>query len=387
MKFSFSASRYPKNDVPAEGDLDSISTIGENNMSTSFSYVLVTTNIIVKLLFYICIVLQVVIWPSAPSITFASVLALHGIVHYLSTHRSKIWTNISSHGICFIQDKDVSLTTYIFICLMAAYMLVFFMLFVSHEAQIQPAMTMWLHPNVLHNYTFRDNENVPFSNVDVKSDESISMRKNTFIWPRKLLLQTAVRVNGTLPTAGAGGTPLMCAVPGSGLDFYSARMNKYECYAAKLAVFSPPATISSSSNSGNGLLNQHQFVPMTSQFYTTDVIVTPPFGTKCSDLEIYRTVLDDKKNVQHGLDYPASAIVGVSGSPQLFSACNLFQNPSWCLQIQHPFSAAEYTAKVAEKCAADNGKLVIRLPVRALDVVCCACWSMCVCVFVCFFIK
>ena len=342
----------------------------DRGLATSFSYVLVTTNILVKLLFYACIVLQVVIWPSAPSITFASAIAAHGIIHYLSTPRSKIWSNISSHGICLIQDKEVSITTYIFICLMTAYMLVFFMLFVSHEAQLQPAMTMWLHPKVLHNYTFKegnDNKNVPFTDiVDVKSDESTFMRKNTFVWPRKLLLQSAVRINGTLPVAGAGNTPLQCTVPALGaLDLH---INKYECYAAKLAVFSPP-------HDDNHILGQQlHFVPMTSQFYTTDVIVTPPYGVKCAELEVYRTVLDDKKNMQHGLDYPASAILSPTqqqSTPQqtLFSTCNLFQNAAWCLQIQHPFTVAEYNAKVAEKCAADNGKLVIRLPVRALDVV------------------
>jgi hypothetical protein len=326
-------------------------------------------NILLKLVFLTCVALQVVLWPSVMTITFASILALEALVT-LSTHDWKgLVQTPTSFSVLFLHGHRMTLTKYVYCLLMAAYMLIFFILFASHEARLMPAQTTWLHPSALHQYSFGDSANTPFEGEagEVRGAPSKYMRNNPFVWPRALQ-RPAIAVNVTLPGVGPEGRDLACVGGGA-----------FGCYSARLAAFDPPSLLPA----------LHRYVPFPSQFYTADVIVTPAKGTACAALEVYRINTDSRKNVEHALDYPASGSSGVLATTTttttasdttttgaLNRRCRLFGIDTWCLQFQYPFTSTEYTAKLKIKCAESsttaNGQpqqqLVIRLPPRGLDV-------------------
>ena len=316
-------------------------------------------NVLVKLTLYLCIILQVVLWPSVMTITFASILALESLFHLFilcidAPRAPSLVECVTDYSILFLHSRKVTTPKYIAACLVAAYMLVFFTLFVAHEVRVQPVQTMWIDPSLFGTYrpfaspaaageaadANNNNDGAP----DVTGELSKRSRDPGFTWPRTLQ-RPAIIVNGSIP-----GTALSC--PPGGVA------GAYQCFAAKLAVFETPRKDS-------------VYVPFASSFYAADVILTPPTGTPCAALEAYRVVLDDNLNVVAPLDYPASAMPAppVAGQtpPPTNAKCGVFGVSGWCLAGQHAFSPADYATAVAQKCVNGGGQLTIRLPPRAPD--------------------
>jgi len=257
------------------------------------------------------------------------------------------------------------------------------MKFTVHETGVQPHMTSWIPESRIFNYTFTDVKNNPLPDMDVTSDISKTMRDNTFMWPKNWQ-DSAIRLNGTIPGAGPKKSNLRCFPPPPTTSANNNNNNnninnngsnnsnsaavggvlenvKYACYASKLAAFKSPNSADSSV--------EKRFVPMASQFYMTDVMITPAPGALCSNLEVYRIVLDAESNVEHGLDYPASTATPTSYSSTMMPYyCGLFSDSEWCLHFQHTFSPQDYAKRIATKCAEGNGNLIFRLPIRSADV-------------------
>lgn len=320
-------------------------------------------NVLVKVLFFTCILLQVILWPSVMTVVFSSAVAIEGIITYFTSSKSEVSEGMMGSGIFVFQGK-VSKKSYILNTFVGIYMTVLFMRFTVHETNLQPHMTTWIHGSRIRNYSFTDSLNNPFPDVEVTGDISKTMRENTFVWP-KTWQDSAVRLNGTIPTAGPEKSDLRCFPDISTLSTSATNLTvpnniRYACYASKLAIFKTPNA---------EMFGTYRFVPMPSQFYTTDVMVTPFPGSKCADLEVYRIVVDGETNIEHGLDYPASAATPTSnGKDTLNLDCGLFSDPKWCLHFQHTFSKQEYAAKIAAKCVEGGGSLIFRLPVRSSDV-------------------
>jgi len=313
-----------------------------------------------KLFFLLCVIMQVVMSPSVMTITFASTLALHGLVRWFMLAPGEALVSFTEFGVLPLQGrKALNPKAYIFTCIVAAYMLIFFLLYAAHAMHSQPAMTGWIHPNYIHNYSFTWDSNNDFPGNDVTSSNSWFMRSNTYVWPRSSVTN-AIYINGMLPMAGPLRSSISCrAEQGTAYASSTPRSSYFSCFAAKMvAVTSPP----------DSSLLPHNIVPMPSQFYTTDVMITPPAGTPCSSLEAYRIVYDSQGNVEYGLDYPAAASTSTSSAPANTSVCGLFSDPAWCLAFQHSFSASDYAARVASKCTTSSGSLIFRLPPRAVDV-------------------
>ncbi len=113
------------------------------------------------------------------------------------------------------------------------------------------------------------------------------------------------------------------------------------------------------------------FVPLSSELYNVDVMITPGKGLKCSDLEVYRLIVNNEKRVVSPMDYPASTIPisSASRSPLTQPTCNLFNGTSGlCLQIQHTFSQSKYVQEVSNLCDKFDQKLIFRLPERTSDI-------------------
>ena len=312
-------------------------------------------NVLTKLTLYLCIILQVVLWPSVMTITFASVLALESLFHLFimcidAPRAPSLVECVTDYSILFLHNRKVTTPKYIAACLVTAYMLVFFTLFVAHEVRVQPVQTMWIDSSLYGTYR-------PFSSPaggdlvnnddgapDVTGELSKRARDPGFTWPRTLQ-RPAIIVNGSIP-----GTPINCPPGGAA--------GAYQCFATKLAVFETPR-------------KEAVYVPFASSFYAADVILTPPTGTQCAALEAYRIVLDDNLNVVAPLDYPASAShtpAAVGQTPPPTNAkCGVFGVSGWCLAGQHAFTPADYTAAVGQKCVNGGGQLTIRLPPRAAD--------------------
>ena len=320
----------------------------------------VAINIIIKILFFTCIIMQVVLWPSVLTMTFSSALALEGIISYFMTSRENIWTGVVSPGIFLLHGKS-SIKSYIVSGIIGIYMILLFVRFSMHEADVQPHMTTWIHKSKINNYSFTDSGNNKFPDSDVTGDVSKSMRENSFTWPKKWQ-DNAVRLNGTIAQAGPGKGELRCFpdVIFNSNSNNTAPASKYACYAAKLAIFKPPDSVD---------FGGRPYIPMPSQFYITDVMVTPSVGNKCSDLEVYRIVLDPYGNIEHGLDYPASAPTPNAGiKDAVYSHGGLFSDSTWNLHFQHTFSPQEYASRVAAKCVEGGGSLIFRLPIRSTDI-------------------
>jgi len=298
------------------------------------------------------------------TVVFSSAVAIEGIITYFTSSKGDIATGITGPGIFVFQGK-VSKKSYILNTFLGIYMTILFMRFTVHETNLQAHMTTWIHGSRIRNYSFTDSSNNPFPDVDVTGDISKTMRDNTFVWP-KIWQDAAVRLNGTISSAGPEKADLRCFPDIATLSSAATNNNlsipiiRYACYASKLAIFKTPDA---------DLFGTYRFVPMPSQFYTTDVMVTPLPGTRCADIEAYRIVLDGESNIEHGLDYPASAATPTSnGKDSLNLDCGIFSDPKWCLHFQHTFNKQEYAAKIASKCVDGGGSLIFRLPVRSSDV-------------------
>jgi len=142
-------------------------------------------NLIVKIILYTCIALQVVIWPSVMTITFASVLAFEGLVNLLtisagwtakdpSTGRSRdtVYGNLTEYSVLLLHNRKVTTGKYIVACAITAYLLIFFVLFVSHEASLQPIQTPWLDSSVYGKYS-PETDDAPLSGPSLSSSFAV----------------------------------------------------------------------------------------------------------------------------------------------------------------------------------------------------------------------
>jgi hypothetical protein len=103
------------------------------------------------------------------------------------------------------------------------------------------------------------------------------------------------------------------------------------------------------------------------------VMVSPSQGKKCSDLEVYRVILDHELNIVHPLDYPASTIQTSASRSVLYPVADkLFSSGNTtgtlALQTQHTFTHAKYMQELAKKCDQFDQRLIFRLPERIVDV-------------------
>ena len=312
-------------------------------------------NLFMKIAFIVSIIMHVMLWPTISHIVLASALALEGLVAYAFTAREDVWATIFSPSLFFFHDEK-SQRLYFTLTLIFFYMLYTFIWFANDEVSIQPHMTTWIDNSLVYNYSFTPTGNAPFPNLDVTSDISKRMRTNYFEW-LPTISASAIQLIGPLPFANAGkATPLNCQ-PST-----TTPAPAYACFASRLYSVAPPTDVDV----------KHSFVPVPSQFYSVDVTVTPPSGVACAALEVYRTVSDADGNLASGLDYPASTVMDHNNNNfgALNTFCGLFGagNTNWCLHFQHTFTNAQYVARVAAKCAEDNGKLIFKLPPRAIDI-------------------
>ena len=304
------------------------------------------SNLFLKLLFYACVISQVILWPSVMTITFAGVLALEGLIVFFFNSGSSVSSSLSEYAVLLLHGKRITVSKYLGMVVLLAYMVVFFLFFITHETRVLPAQTTWLHPTLFGLYRFSESENLPFDDLAVTGDVSKFNRRWPFKWP-KTLVAPALGINTTIAGQGPLGASITC---GAGFD----------CYSAKLTVVKPPTE--------SPFPAAKQYVPFPHQFYTADAIITPPAGVACSALEVYRINLDADKNVEHGLDYPASAIA-TAATPVPFRKCGLFGVSAWCLAFLHGFSDSDYSSQLNGKCLLGKSQQVtIRLPPRAPDV-------------------
>ena len=300
-----------------------------------------------KLIFVALVIIHVAMWPSVTTITFATVYGVMSIARFRSLmfQDGSIRDEFLAPGI-FILENGKRRSTFLTL-IVTLYFACYFIGFVAHEASQQPVSTMWIDPSLLGNYSFSNEVgNTPMPD-DVTSPISRSMRDNTFTWPRDIDF-TPPLVSGTIPGVGPNKGNLVCSATDTNAS--------WKCYA-KLWV--SPAT---------GIKSGKPYVPIDSNFYFVDAQISPPAGASCSSIEAYRINLDADYNVVHPLDYPASSSSGIPGqSPQL-SASGLFGDSTFSLGVNHAFSPSNYQAKLTEKCAAQGQTLVVRLPVRNVDV-------------------
>ena len=327
---------------------------------SSFS---VIRNIGIKIIFFICIVLQVILWPSVFTVIFASALALEGIVTYLTSSRKELYDLITGNGVLLFHgsgDRDRSIRRYVIVALVGIYTCFYFLRFANLEIERQPRMTNWIHPDRIRNYSYGDGFNNPLPDVEVTDEISKEMRKNPFVWP-KVHEANAIILNGTL----SEGKPLSTGTL-ENLPCYNDNIDSnYSCYASNIVSFEVPEETLYG--------RKHMLVPMSSQFYVVDVQVTPRRNIlKCENLEVYRIVVNGDRQVVYPLDYPASALPPdtspSSSSSSVHSHCGLFGDSTWCLRYQHTFTNAEYKRRIAKKCEDGEGSFIFRLPIRTLDV-------------------
>jgi hypothetical protein len=319
------------------------------------------SNLLVKVAFIVSIIIHVLLWPTISHIVFASALALEGLVAYALTAREDVWATVFSPSLFFFHS-DKSQRSYFPLVLIFFYMLYTFLWFANDEISIQPHMTTWIDNSLVNNYSFTQSGNNKFNGIDVTSQVSKDMRENSFDWPRTISAP-AIRLVGFLQQAYANKANLNCqpapTLLASTVGNASAVVSPFACYASRLFYSQPPSNVDV----------RHSVVPAPSQFYTVNVSITPPQGMPCSSLEAYRIVLDQDRNVENGLDYPASSVVRDQNNNNALSQfCNLFGIAGWCLHFQHTFTNAEYTARVAAKCAENQGVLTFQLPPRAIDI-------------------
>ena len=271
-----------------------------------------------RIVIFICYVLQAMIFPNALTVMVPILLV---------TSMAVLFSSKSTIASVLLEKS------YILASCMAAYSAMFYVVYATHQLRDAPYMTSWIHPRHTHNYSFTETRNNPFSG-GINDEANVYMREHPFTWPRAHNAP-GVRINGTLPHAGPDG--VVCG-------------EDAECYVANMALMPPMARL----------------VPMPSRFYSVDIMVTPPMGGVCKDLEIYRIVYNSWMGVDHSLDYPASSPPSADAS---YRKCNLFgKGENWCLSFMHTFTVPEYNATIADKCTAEGGVVIFRLPPRTVDV-------------------
>lgn len=325
-------------------------------MNSMSSYVY---NIAGKIVFFVAFILQVILWPTSWTISFAGIVALEGIITYFTTPSDQMISKISGKGLFIMHGGDkTSLRQYILSAFVGIYTCFYFVGYVSQEIDYLPRMTSWIPPPNLKQYI----PGKPLPNMDVIDEASIKMRKNTFVWPR-IHEDNGVVLNGTIHE----GKPLIQQNNEFQLQSLACQPensnSKFVCHATNLATFQTP------SDYYQGQL-KHSFVPMSSQFYVTDIKITPKQNImKCEDLEFYRIILNSDVQTIYALDYPASTLPEPSSSnPSSVLHCGLFNEPTWCLRYEHSFSPVQYKEKIKQKCVEGDGSIIFRLPVRTIDI-------------------
>lgn len=301
-------------------------------------------SLLIKIIFLVSILLQVMIWPSVASICFVCVYGVLGIIYYFSLKSGRVVESFLDPGVYVFRDEKRT-SNFIFMLIMALYFSIYFILFISHEVEILPAATLWLDKSFAENYSSHVYTPLP---IDVTSGISKDMRETPFVWEKSLLLQAPL-ITGIIPLAGPGGSDLVCGTTGG-----------FKCFGKIMKSAEAPTF-----NDNNG------FIPLVSDFYNVDVMVSPGEGKRCSDLEVYRLVINSEKGVTYPLDYPASTIpqTKANRSPLQDLACNLFNvSSNFCLQTQHTFTHVKYKQEVSKICENYNQKLIFRLPERTNDV-------------------
>ena len=311
-------------------------------------------HVLARLVFVALMALHVALWPSPLTIFVASVYGILGFLQFASL-RARANSNAKEEfltpGVFIMQTT--STIWYTLTVMLAFYFAAFFVAYIMHELQIQDIDTVWIYPTpaFLGSYSFTSTGNNAFEG-SVTDKESIEMRENPFVWKRAFDF-AAPLVIGSIATAGLASAPLACGDPAA--TGHAA----WACYAPKLLLQKTPTSL-------NGAYAARPFVPLSSDFYDIDVRVTPPVGTTCANLEVYRVNLDTDGGVAHPLDYPGST--STHGSGANYSTTGIFGQAGWGLGVQHSFTDSQYKAKVAAKCDADGQALVVRLPRRNEDV-------------------
>ena len=304
-------------------------------------------SLLVKIIFLVSILLQVMIWPSVASICFVTIYGLLGIIYYFSLKPGKVIESFLDPGVYVFRDEKRT-SNFIFMMVMALYFSIYFILFISHQVDILPAATLWMDRSFAGNYSSHIYTKLP---IDVTDSVSKEMRDTPFVWSKSLVLQAPL-ITGVIPSAGPGGSDLVCN-PGGGSGF--------KCFGKIWRNDAP--------SFGVGDDKKNAFVPLSSDFYNIDVKISPGQGKKCSDLEVYRMVINHEKAVAYPLDYPASTIPLSDRSALHPLACNLFNlSSTFCLHTQHTFSSNKYLQEVSNLCERFDQRLIFRLPERTNDV-------------------
>lgn len=306
-------------------------------------------NILYKLVFAVLVALQVALWPSVITILFAVIYGFKLLLRYVfAGSTAQVWNELCTGGIFLLQGRERK--TYWMLVISTLYFAAYFVLFIRHETTIQPSQTTWIHPSLLHNYSFVDEHNKPFD-VEVASETAKDMRANPYVWEKNydttgILLAGAI-IGVFKNTATGSLSELNCGVAGE----------HYDCYS-RVIPLKPPSN----------KYGATAYLQLPSKFYTTDVRITPPATGACKNLEVLRVNLDGKKDVIHALDYPASTSHLPSNSAVGGEHCGFFSATTNCLSVKHTFTSDEYKARVGEKCAAEDNVLQLRLPERGVDI-------------------
>ena len=303
-------------------------------------------HVVTKAFFVVCLVLHVTLCPSVATVFVTAAYGALALGRLLSV--SYGWSDgdlageLKTPGIMIFQShtKRFAAWTLFF----ALYFALFFTFFARQEVDILPTVTTWIPKAYLGRYTFDDHVNNDLPG-DVTDSASVEMRSNPFVWPKETTF-TPPKVSGVISnSAGPNSGPLICGAAA------------FDCYAPRMFPATPP--------SGKDY-EIHPWVPLTSDLYQVHVRVTPPAGTLCADLQVYRVTLYPDGGLAHALDYPSSTIIpGVDATQQ---KCNIFGNENWCLGVLHAFSPANYTTSLAFKCSGGGGVLDLQLPTRSTDI-------------------
>ena len=322
-------------------------------------------NLLIKLLFLVCIILQVVLWPNVFTLTFTAAVALEGIITLFSMNAASRYEAFVGKGVLFFHGGSRSVTKYVLTIFITIYMFYFLVTYVSFQYTIMPRMTTWIHNDYLRKYSFFNGKNVLADAPKVDSSVSKKMRDNTFVWPR-VHDQDAVLLNGTLVEAKPAikesqidVNPLKCPTRAE------QTLYNYSCFALNLVPF--PVSSADLGYPQNSNYPNFRVVPMPAEFYTVDVRLTPQAssGLSCKNIEAYRIVVNDEQEVLYGLDYPAS---GPPSSTASNRRCGLFGYDNWCLRYEHSFSPQDYNKQIENKCNLYGNSVVFRLPARAKDI-------------------
>lgn len=335
-------------------------------METNFITMLsIVYNLLIKLLFLVCIILQVVLWPNVFTLTFTGAVALEGIITLLSMNASDRYEAFVGKGVLFFHGGSRSVTKYVLTIFITIYMFYFLVTYVSFQYTIMPRMTTWIHNDYLRSYSFVNSENKLQNAPKVDHAISKKMRDNTFVWPR-VYDNDAILLNGTLVEA------MPTKLPEDKLDIrhlkcpLRAQESNFSCFALNLAPF--PVAVNDLGYPQNPNYPNFRVVPMPSEFYTIDVKLTPLSGSNilCKKIEAYRIVVNDESEALYGLDYPAS---GPSFPVQPSGGrCGLFGYQDWCLRYGHSFTPEAYDQEIGKKCNTFGNSLVFRLPARTKDI-------------------